>query len=103
MSKYLFRTFCPACNNGEIISWCHNSKTCGGARYIDEDLYLHCDKCNDKTFIFNTEFNCGKHDFRKPDSYNVFNALSYLGTFQGVPGDIMKKMMKKAIDYSDYE
>ena len=102
MSKYLFKTICPACNDKEIISWCHNSKTCGGARYIDEDLYLHCDKCNDKTFIFNIEFNCGKHDYRKPDSYNVIKALSYLGTFQEVPDDIMKKMMKKAMYYSDY-
>ena len=100
MPKYLFRTFCPACNNGEIISWCHDSKTCGGARYIDEDLYLHCDKCNDKTFIFNSTFNCGKHDSRKPDFFSVVNALSIL--LQEVPKDIRKKMLNIAKNYSDY-
>ena len=99
MSKYLFRTFCPACNNGEIISWCHNSKTCGGDRYIDEDLYLHCDKCNDKTFIFNSTFNCDKHNSRKPDYFSVFRALSFL--LQEVPKDIRKKMINIASNY-DY-
>ena len=101
MSKYLFKTFCPACNDEKIISWCHDSKTCGGDRYIDEYLYLHCDKCNDETFIFNTTFNCGKHDSRKPDYFSVFRALRYLGTMQNVPKDIMRKMISVASDY-DY-
>ena len=56
MSKYLFKTKCPACGDREIFTWCHDPKNCGGARYIDEDLYLHCNKCNDKTFLFNSPF-----------------------------------------------
>ena len=52
MSKYLLKTKCPACEDEEIKTWRHNSEKCGGAYYIDEDLYLHCNKCNDKTFFF---------------------------------------------------
>ena len=47
MSRYLLVIPCPACGNTEIAQRYHE---CGGKRYIDEDLYLHCDKCNDKTF-----------------------------------------------------
>ena len=40
---------CPACGNRTISQRYH---TCGGKRYIDEDLNLYCEKCNDKTFFF---------------------------------------------------
>ena len=94
MSKYLFKTICPACSDKEIISWCHDSKTCGGARYIDEDLYLHCNKCNNKTFLFNSTFNCGKHDSRKPDKMHVMKALYILEELSEVPDDILMKMIE---------
>ena len=96
MSKYLFKTKCPACDDSEIISWCHDAKKCGGARYIDEDLYLHCNKCNDKTFLFNATFNCGKHDSRKPIFQYIFSALAILQQTSDVPVGILKKMIKKA-------
>ena len=96
MSKYLFKTFCPACNEGKITSWCHDSKTCGGDYYIDEDLYLHCDKCNHKIFIFNTTFDCGKHDLRKPIYQHYLAALAILQQTSDVPVGILKKMIKKA-------
>ena len=103
MSKYLFRTKCPACGECEIISWCHDTKKCGGARYIDEDLYLHCNKCNDKTFLFNTTFDCGKHDSRKPIFQQFLAALSILQTSSDIPRDILKKMAKKAMQYDDID
>ena len=99
MSKYLFKTICPACRDKEIISWCHDTKKCGGARYIDEDLYLHCNKCNDKTFLFNATFDCGKHDSRKPSMLDVMKALALLNTSSDIPDGILKKMLKKAIQY----
>ena len=99
MSKYLFKTKCPACGDGEITSWCHNSEKCGGVRYIDEDLYLHCNKCNDKTFIFNLTFNCGKHDPRKPIWLHFLEALAILLKTSDIPDDIFDKMFDKARDY----
>ena len=103
MSKYLFKTICPACHDQEIISWCHDAKKCGGNRYIDEDLYLHCNKCNDKTFLFNVpSFDCGKHDPRKPEKYRFLAALQILQKTSDIPDDIFKKMFYKAIDNRHY-
>ena len=99
MSKYLFKTKCPCCDDSEIISWCHNSEKCGGARYIDEDLYLHCNKCNDKTFLFNATFDCGIHNFREPDRMEVMRMLRILGEFSDIPHDILEKMIRKAMAY----
>ena len=99
MSKYLFKTKCPACFDREIISWCHNPQKCGGARYIDEDLYLHCNKCNDKTFLFNATFDCGKHDSRKPIYQGIFSALAILQETSDLPDDILEEMSFKAHDY----
>ena len=99
MSKYLFKTVCPACSDKEIISWCHDTKKCGGARYIDEDLYLHCNKCNDKTFLFNATFDCGKHDSRKPIYQRIFSALGILQKSSDIPDDILVEMSEKAINY----
>ena len=99
MSKYLFKTKCPACFDREIISWCHAPKKCGGARYIDEDLYLHCNKCNDKTFLFNATFDCGKHDSRKPEFHLFLDALTILQTTSDIPDDILDEMLDKAMHY----
>ena len=95
MSKYLFRTKCPACGDYKIISWCHDPKKCGGARYIDEDLYLHCNKCNDKTFLFDGTFNCNKHDSRKPSEVHVARALTFLKISSDIPDDIFEEMLDK--------
>ena len=95
MSKYLFKTVCPVCGDSKIISWRHDTKTCGGARYIDEDLYLHCNKCNDKTFLFNSQFQCGKHDYQDPNCKHVFKALLILKESSDVPKDILFKMIDK--------
>ena len=103
MSKYLFKTKCPACGDSEIFSWCHNTKKCGGARYIDEDLYLHCNKCNDETFLFNVTFNCGKHDYRKPSMEHVMEALVDLRQSSDIPKDIFMKMTNKAMQCDDID
>ena len=96
MSKYLLKTKCPACEDEEIKTWRHNSEKCGGAYYIDEDLYLHCNKCNDKTFFFRLSFDCGKHDLRKPIYQHYLAALAILQQTSDVPVGILKKMIKKA-------
>ena len=102
MSKYLFKTKCPACFDGEIMSWCHDSKKCGGARYIDKDLYLHCNKCNDKIFVFNSTFDCGKHDSRKPEFHLLLDALMFLEKTSDIPPYILYEMIDKARHYRHY-
>ena len=99
MSKYLFTSTCLACGDRKIISWRHDSKKCGGAYYIDEDLYLHCNKCNDKTFLFNATFDCGKHDSRKPIYQYIFSALAILQETSDLPDDILEEMSVKAMHY----
>ena len=99
MPKYLFTSHCLACGDRKIISWRHDSKKCGGAYYIDEDLYLHCNKCNDKTFLFNATFDCGKHDSRKPSMVHVMKALTFLQISSDIPEDIFDEMLDKANHY----
>ena len=53
MPRYKFIAGCPACGNRRISQRYHE---CGGKRYIDEDLYLYCDKCNNKTFFLIRHF-----------------------------------------------
>ena len=96
MSKYLFKTKCLACGAFEITSWCHDKEKCGGVYYIDEDLYLHCNKCNYKTFLLDLTFNCGKHDYRKPKFRYFSHALSILRETSDLPDDILEKMFDKA-------
>ena len=98
MSRYLLTIPCPACGNREIALRYH---TCGGKRYIDEDLYLHCDKCNDKTFFFDSRFRCNEHnDYREVDLHKLMTILSTLSSFSsGIPDYIIKKLMEKALKY----
>ena len=101
MSKYLLRITCPACGNNTISQRYHE---CGGKRYIDEDLNLYCDKCNDKTFFFDSRFQCECHDdFRKVDIQNFLRAVSILSTLSEIPERIIKKMVEKALDYKRHQ
>ena len=69
MPKYLFEPICPACLQGDPRVFYHK---CGGKRYIDEDLYLYCDKCSDKSYLFNSTFKCQFHDdYRKPNKMRI--------------------------------
>ena len=100
MSRYLLVIPCPACGNMEISQRYHE---CGGKRYIDEDLYLHCDKCNDKTFFMDSRFRCGNHeDYRKVNLKNLMLAFSSFSASSHLPTYIIKKMVKRALEYDDY-
>jgi len=95
MSKYLLRIICPACGNRTISQRYH---TCGGKRYIDEDLNLYCDKCNDKTFFFDSIFQCECHDeFREVNLQKFLGAMSILSTSSEIPHRIIQKMVNKAL------
>ena len=100
MSRYNLIIPCPACGNMEISQRYHE---CGGKRYIDEDLYLHCDKCNDKTFFMDSRFRCSNHnDYRKANRIKMMNAFACFSTSSEIPHYIIKKMMQRALEYDDY-
>ena len=100
MSKYLFKTVCPACGSCSPRVWCHNPEKCGGERYIDKDLYLHCNKCNDKTLLFNATFKCEGHDdFREPNAQCLIKVLLLLNEHSNLPKNIIFDMIEKVKDY----
>ena len=96
MSKYLLKITCPACRSRRISQRYHE---CGGKRYIDEDLYLYCDKCNNKTFFFDAKFQCENHDFREVNLTTFLESIACLSNSSEIPSSIIKKMMMKGLDY----
>ena len=104
MSKYLFKTVCPACGSCPPRVWCHNSEKCGGERYIDKDLYLHCNKCNDKTLLFNATFKCEEHDdFREPNAQRLIRTLLLLNEYSNLPENINEELFIRGINYKSEE
>ena len=99
MSKYLFESICPICLDGSRFVFYHD---CGGKRFIDEDLYLHCEKCNDKTFILDSEFkcDCNNHNYyEKVDKYDIISCISQISNLPSITGNVRKNMLKKLKDY----
>ncbi len=94
MSKYPLKIICPACCNGSPIQFYHE---CGGKRYIDEDLNLYCDKCDNKTFILDTTFRCHLHDQYK--EVNALGLMRSLSISTEIPSNIVREMIKKLTHY----
>ena len=85
---------CPACHNRTISQHYHE---CGGKRYIDEDLDLYCDKCNDKTFILNAKFRCNFHDYKEVNKMSLIDCMTSLSGLSDIPDNIIKKINKKLL------
>ena len=72
---------------------------CGGKRYIDEDLDLYCDKCNNRAFLLDSRFKCESHDdFRPIDKMAFMSSLSLMSRTSNVPKNIIRKMMNALMD-----
>ena len=96
MSRYLFDTICPACGRGNPGVFYHS---CGGKRYIDDNLYLYCDKCNNRAFLLDSRFKCESHDdFRPIDKMAFMSSLSLMSRTSNVPKNIIRKMMNALMD-----
>lgn len=96
MTKFLFRSFCPICLNGDIITWTHTN--CGGNRYIDENLYLTCEKCNSRTYILDSTFSCPNHEgSKKTDLMSLIQMISLLDD-SVIDFSTRKKMIKLLTD-----
>ena len=95
MSKYLFGFICPACGQGNHCVFNHK---CGGKLYIDEDLYLYCDKCSDKTYLFDSTFKCEYHDdYREPNKRFMLHILCIFAESESMPDITLIKMTKNVI------
>ena len=91
MSRYLLDIICPACGRSNHGVYYH---TCGGKRYIDEDLYLYCERCHDKTFISDSKFKCELHsDFRSFDKRIFLKQIAMISQTSKIPSQIIMKMV----------
>ena len=96
MSKCLFDFICPACGKGEHGVFYHK---CGGKRYNDEDLYLYCDKCPDKIYLFDSKFQCEYHDDgRKANKMIMVRGLGVYAQFNSIAQNILIKMVQKCLE-----
>ncbi len=98
MSRVRFYSKCPACGLNDVSQiYC----PCGGMDYIDEDLYITCDKCNKRISIFDDTFRCQMHsDGREPNVMNIVKAISTFTSINSLPKDMARKMMEKVMNYS---
>ena len=97
MPKYRLYSICPACGNNELFQF---SCTCGGNDYIDQDLYITCDKCNKKDFILDSTFKCNVHsDYRKPSFQNVLVMISKFCCLNIIDSVTAEEMIKKVNKY----
>ena len=94
MAKFLFKSICPICLDGDVLEFTHSS--CGGRRYIDENLYLICEKCSDRTFILDAYFTCNNHKkSEKADCYDMIEIISSLSNFPDMNCQTRRKMRSK--------
>ena len=70
MSKYRFRSKCPACTNNDMITWHHVGCPDTYKEYIDQTGYVDCDCGRGSNIIFR-KFNCGSYKDHK-DQYLPF-------------------------------
>ena len=97
MPGYPFITKCPACENNENITWCH---TCDeGLETIDEEGYIHCEKCSLDNFLLDLEYDCGNHnnEYRGPNWKRTIYSISKLATSETLPDNIAERIISKIV------
>ena len=100
MAKFLFKSNCPICFDEEIHQWTHSD--CGGNRYIDENCYLICEKCDNKIFILDTYFTCNNHrNSQKPDVYDIICIIKSIVNIPEMNCKTRKNMLTLLKKYCD--
>ena len=97
MTGYPFITKCPACENNENITWCH---TCDkGLETIDEEGYIHCEKCSLDNFLLDLEYDWGKHnnEYIGPNWKRTIYSISKLATSETLPDNIAEIIISKIL------
>lgn len=88
---------CPAadCTNSDKSPrfWPHYC--CGGNTMLRyDDIYIICSRCNDSAIMFDWQFKCANHNFRKSSTQGWLYALSILGQHKGNPSQIHKAVQQ---------
>lgn len=94
---------CPSCeaNRKHTCYWYHAN--CGHKTCIcHDDLHVFCSGCDANYIIFQWNFSCGSHGFRKIELQGLFYALSVLGTTYGRDDQIKKATQVALREYANY-
>ena len=96
MSRYRFKSKCPACTNNDIITWHHVGCPYSYEEYIYQSGYVECE-CGKGSNIIFRKFNCGKHH---NDEYlpflksRIYCILAIAGTMNDdIPEEFRWKLM----------
>ena len=97
MSKWVFRSPCPACPPGgknTPSTWTRVS--CGHTVYIWDDCDLGCPSCGSHTHILNNRFMCENHktEAREPNIQYVLRCIAVISQMGEIPYRVFKKMEK---------
>ena len=100
MSKWVFKSPCPACPpgpNNTASSWTRVS--CGHTVYIWDDCDLGCPSCGSYSHILNNRFICSNHstEARAPNIQYILRCTSVIAQMSDIPYKVFKKM-EKAIE-----
>lgn len=94
MSRYRFHTVCPVCLENEKFYWVHSEDN--GADYIWDNCDLECDKCKNRSFILEHQFNCGRKNhntYESIDLYDLISVISEVSNIEGLNGPARKNML----------
>ena len=96
MSRYRFKSKCPACTNNDVITWHHVGCPYSYEEYLDQYGYVECD-CGKGSNIIFRKFNCGKHH---NDEYlaflksRIYSILAIAGTMNDdIPEEFRMNLM----------
>lgn len=96
MSKWIFKSSCPACPDDDIPStW--TRVRCGHKTYIWDDCDIGCPECFDYSFILDNKFICSNHstESREPNIQALLRCIAVVAQMVHIPYLTFKKMEKK--------
>ena len=92
----------PGCpNQHTMIRWVHSD--CGGYRWIYDDGYLQCEKCNERSKLIDNSFSCQYHEgeYRETSLENILNAIS--SSINGWGKDFFIRLFKSLTAMYNYD
>ncbi len=95
---------CPGCPNQDtMIRWVHSD--CGGYRWIYDDGYLQCEKCNKRNKLIDNSFSCQYHkgEYREMSLGNILKAISISSSINGWGKDFTFRLCNSITNMYDYD
>ena len=83
---------CPKQNT--MIRWVHSN--CGGYRWIYDDGYLQCEKCDERSKLTDNTFGCEYHEgeYKTISFQNILKAISISSSINGWGKDFTIRLVK---------